>query len=246
MISPASSSLPGRFTAQWHAAVYLDGAATSRLGDDRTAQAAILPLGVDAGEGDRLVIGAGQVVRLLASLGRQPLEPAIGRDQAALPCEGVLEVALRGHRLNPGIDRLCGLALGPLRPEAPPQLKLLGRGIMLHLQKPADPGSRRNIVARRRNFICHHDTQPPRELGLGAVGSEAATHVRLLHADDRRSIIPIFSLDSLCASAWVECPISPLQAPFLTRAVSHSISQTGSTLGSKVTSGCSISPQTLD
>ena len=137
--------------------MYLDDATTSRLGEDRTAQAAILPLGVDAGEGDRLVIGAGQVVRLFARLGRQPLEPAIGRDQAALPCEGVLEVARRGHRLNPGIDRLCGLALGPLRPEAPPQLKLLGRGIMLHLPKPADPGARRDVIALGRNTGVHRD-----------------------------------------------------------------------------------------
>src|SRR5690625_778885 len=69
---------------QRHPVVHLGGSAPCRLGENGTAQTAILTFGIDTGEGERLAIASSDVLALLNSLRAQPLVATISRNEAAM------------------------------------------------------------------------------------------------------------------------------------------------------------------
>ena len=83
------------------------------------------PLGApgrpDAREGERRAVGRGHVVRLLLLAVAHPLEPAVGRHQAAATGERGGEGRRGGHRLGPRVDHAGAgpQVVGPRRQEAP-------------------------------------------------------------------------------------------------------------------------------
>lgn len=175
-IEPGFQALIGK--DQRHAVVDVRRRAAGGLGQYRDARLAIGALGPDTGEEERLPILSAQKVRLLGFGAGQPLEPAVGRHQAAVALKRRLVELGGGHRLDSGVDRLRRCLPSPFGLVAPPHaIERQLRVIRLPTNR-RDPCTRRHVVAWRRRIIDTKLTDAVSESRVGAVERKAAAHGR--------------------------------------------------------------------